>query len=70
MMDIEHDMLLTLGRIEGISNANAKRLEELTSWLGQLDKRLRAVEIKSALWGLAGGGCSVAAMQWIAEHLK
>ncbi|GAB0057933.1 hypothetical protein SIID45300_02267 [Candidatus Magnetaquicoccaceae bacterium FCR-1] len=66
-MDTMQDILLRLGEINGTLEAMAKRQEEMTEWLHGLDSRLRAVEIKAALWGIAGGGCGMAAFQFLSR---
>ncbi|MBF0309229.1 MAG: hypothetical protein HQL56_06850 [Magnetococcales bacterium] len=51
----EPDILLQLGRILGTLDQILRRQEEMTSWVNRIDERLRAVEVKAALYGLAGG---------------
>ncbi|MBF0142871.1 MAG: hypothetical protein HQL59_05365 [Magnetococcales bacterium] len=64
-MDTLQDILLHLGQIQGSLEAIARRQEEMTHWLDGMDSRLRAVEIKAALWGIAGGGGAMAVVHFL-----
>jgi len=64
-MDTLQDILLRLGQIQGALDAIARRQEEMTRWLDGMDSRLRAVEIKAALWGIAGGGGTMALVHFL-----
>ncbi|MBF0382022.1 MAG: hypothetical protein HQL69_13445 [Magnetococcales bacterium] len=55
-IDILHDMLLSMGKLQGILEAIQRRQQEQTKWMGKLDARLRNVERKAALNGLLAGG--------------
>ncbi|MBF0194853.1 MAG: hypothetical protein HQL71_09850 [Magnetococcales bacterium] len=54
--EILHDMLLRMGKMQGILEAIQRRQHEQTKWMSMLDERLRNVEKKAALNGLLAGG--------------
>ncbi|MBF0308113.1 MAG: hypothetical protein HQL56_01105 [Magnetococcales bacterium] len=64
-MDVQQDILLRLGELIGKIETILTRQEELTKWISKLDDRLRAVEIKAAAWGAAGGGVAATAVHYI-----
>ncbi|MBF0447368.1 MAG: hypothetical protein HQL67_04120 [Magnetococcales bacterium] len=55
-MDILHDLLLGVGKMQGALETIQNRQQEQTKWMGTLDDRLRRVEKKAALNGLMAGG--------------
>ena len=66
-MDVLQEILLRLGEIHGAVESIAKRQEELTRWLDGLDTRLRAVEVKAALWGAIGGSSVTAVVHLLRQ---
>ncbi len=55
-MDILHDLLLSIGKMQGVLETIQLRQQEQTKWMSKLDERLRNVERKAALNGLLAGG--------------
>ena len=66
-MDTLQEILLRLGEIHGAVESIARRQGELTNWLAGMDTRLRAVEIKAAMWGAAGGGGVMAVINMLKQ---
>ncbi|MBF0444252.1 MAG: hypothetical protein HQL68_01580 [Magnetococcales bacterium] len=54
--DTLHELLISMGKMEGILEAIQRRQQEQTKWMSKLDERLRNVEKKAALNGLLAGG--------------
>jgi hypothetical protein len=54
--DILHDLLLGMGKMQGVLESIQRRQHEQTKWMSKLDGRLRSVERKAALNGLLAGG--------------
>ncbi|MBF0455208.1 MAG: hypothetical protein HQL72_10390 [Magnetococcales bacterium] len=53
---ILHDLLLAMGKMQGVLETIQRRQQEQTQWMGKLDERLRTVERKAALNGMLAGG--------------
>ncbi|MEO5369574.1 MAG: hypothetical protein H7833_05805 [Magnetococcus sp. DMHC-1] len=47
---------MQLGEIKGTLTAIQNRQGEITDWIGGLDRRLREVESRSAVFGMLSGG--------------
>lgn len=54
--EILHDLLLGMGKMQGVLETIQKRQYEQTKWLSKLDERLRNVERKAAMNGMLAGG--------------
>ncbi|MBF0176516.1 MAG: hypothetical protein HQL63_06675 [Magnetococcales bacterium] len=54
--DIFNEISMHLGEIKGTLAAIQGRQTEITEWIGGLDNRLRAVESRSAVFGMLSGG--------------
>lgn len=53
--DTLHDLLLGMGKVQGILEAIQRRQQDQTRWMAKLDDRLRIVERKAAIQGMVGG---------------
>ncbi len=53
---ILHDLLLGMGKMQGVLDSIQRRQQEQTKWMNKLDDRLRNVERKAALNGMLAGG--------------
>lgn len=69
--------LMLLGEIKGLvqglkdgQDMQARRLDAVDTKLGEMDKRLRHVETKSAVFGAVSGGAMSIGMALIIEGLK
>lgn len=64
-MDALQEILLSLGRIQGAVDAIARQQEELSDRLDNLDRRLRAVELKAVFWGITSSSGVMAAVHYL-----
>jgi hypothetical protein len=67
---MDAELQRAIGRLEGKLDAVAGSQTSIMSRLDKMDERLRAVEIKAALFGAGGGGLVAAAVTVLAEIVK
>lgn len=67
---MDAELQRAIGRLEGKLDAVAGSQTSIMSRLDKMDERLRAVEIKAALYGAGGGGLVAAAVAVLAELIK
>ena len=58
------------GKVDAIASTQSSSQASIMARLDKMDERLRAVEIKSALYGTAGGGIAAAAVSVLVELFK
>ncbi|MBF0272309.1 MAG: hypothetical protein HQL98_09635 [Magnetococcales bacterium] len=65
-----HDLLLSMGKVQGSLEAIREQQQHQTDWMARLDERLRRVERKAAVNGMIGGGVMAAGLSVLADLLK
>ncbi|NGZ05231.1 MAG: hypothetical protein G8237_02635 [Magnetococcales bacterium] len=65
-----HDLLLSMGKVQGSLEAIRQQQQHQTDWMAKLDERLRRVERKAALNGMIGGGVAATGFAMLADLLK
>ncbi|MBF0213526.1 MAG: hypothetical protein HQM00_08180 [Magnetococcales bacterium] len=65
-----HDLLLSMGKVQGSLEAIQTQQQRQTDWMASLDDRLRRVERKAAVNGMIGGGLMATGLTLLADLLK
>lgn len=65
-----HDLLLSMGKVQGSLEAIRQQQQHQTDWMARLDERLRRVERKAAVNGMIGGGVVATGFSMLADLLK
>ncbi|MBF0190798.1 MAG: hypothetical protein HQL99_06555 [Magnetococcales bacterium] len=65
-----HDLLLSMGKVQGSLEAIREQQQHQTDWMARLDERLRRVERKAAVNGMIGGGVVATGLSVLADLLK
>ncbi|MBF0164595.1 MAG: hypothetical protein HQL97_08590 [Magnetococcales bacterium] len=65
-----HDLLLSMGKVQGSLEAIQLQQEHQTDWMARLDDRLRRVERKAAVNGMIGGGVVGTGFSVMAEYMR
>ncbi|MBF0427284.1 MAG: hypothetical protein HQL94_00040 [Magnetococcales bacterium] len=65
-----HDLLLSMGKVQGTLEAIQLQQKNMTSWMAKLDDRLRRVERKAAINGMIGGGLVATGFSLLADLMK
>ncbi|MBF0342300.1 MAG: hypothetical protein HQL95_15250 [Magnetococcales bacterium] len=67
---ILHDLLLSMGKVQGSLEAIQTQQQHQTDWMAKLDERLRRVERKAAVNGMIGGGLVATGLSILTDLLK
>lgn len=71
---MDAELQRAIGRLEGkldaVASTQSSSQASIMSRLDKMDERLRAVEIKAALFGAGGGGLVAAAVTVLTEIIK
>ncbi|MBF0126999.1 MAG: hypothetical protein HQM02_07285 [Magnetococcales bacterium] len=68
--EILHDLLLSMGKLQGNMEAIQLQQQNQTGWMAKLDDRLRRVERKAAVTGMIGGGLMATGLSLLVDLLK
>ncbi|MEO5346734.1 MAG: hypothetical protein H7834_10210 [Magnetococcus sp. YQC-9] len=65
-----HDLLLSMGKVQGSLEAIQLQQQHQTDWMAKLDDRLRRVERKAAVNGMIGGGVVGSGLSVMMEMMR